>query len=407
MSRTTPDPDWEAQLHKEAYSAAVKSALRTAGAKQDFAERVGISPQYLSYLLNPDDPRTPGPEVAQKIAAALPLDPEQRADVFRHLLLARQRRLDQRHALQAGSATPPIIIQVARLGHNHHLAAVSTETTQSKPRLLAVRNTGKLLLQRIDPHVAPLAVIQICFILHDTQCLLNRPDDALYYARLADWLIDRLDKSLYRAQREYIDQLELNAIRAQTVAYHSLKLPKAAYACCEEAETVRIIRERSDEWKPHLLRDKLNALSRTTRFSIREAEELAQEVQAISQQRGGADGLSLNFLIQRSLGMAYHTHHNYIKARRVFDAMLNDLSAIPQLGPVPQTLFLNAYAKLLLEQGHVSEWETILKQASSTATSSGITQEFVKMRQGYGPTMGPLLKEMRLIPTLEDSGVGG
>ena len=89
MTRTTTDPDWEAQLHKEAYSAAVKSALRTPGAKQDFAERVGISTQYLSYLLNPDDPRTPGPEVARKIADALPLDPEQRADVFEHLLLAR------------------------------------------------------------------------------------------------------------------------------------------------------------------------------------------------------------------------------------------------------------------------------------------------------------------------------
>ncbi len=407
MTRTPPDPDWEAQLHKEAYSAAVKSALRTPGTKQDFAERVGISPQYLSYLLNPEDPRTPGPDVAQKIADALPLDPEQRADVFRHLLLARQRRLDQRRALQAGSSTPPLAVQVARLGHHHHLAATSTEATQSKPRLLAVRNTGKLLLQQIDPHIAPLSIIQICFILHDTQCLLNRPDDALYYARLADWLIDRLDKSLYRSQREYIDLLELNAIRAQTVAYHGLKLPKAAYACCEEAETVRIIRERPDVWKPHLLRDKLNALSRTTRFSIREAEELAQEVQTISQRRGGAVGLSLNFLIQRSLGMAYHTHRNHSKARRVFDALLSDLHTIPQLGPVPKTLFLNAYAKLLLEQDHISEWEAILKQAASTADNSGITQEFVRMRQSYGPTMGPLLMEMRLIPTLEDSEAGG
>jgi transcriptional regulator with XRE-family HTH domain len=407
MIRTPTDSDWEAQLHKEAYSAAVKSALRTPGTKQDFAERVGISPQYLSYLLNPDDPRTPGPEVAQKIADALPLDPEQRADVFEHLLMSRQRRVSLKRLQQEGSSTPPLEVQVARLGHDHHLAATSTEAGQSRPRLLAVRNTGKALLQWIDPHVAPLSIIQICFILHDTQCLLNRPDDALYYAKLARWLVARLNQSLYRAQREYIDQLEFHAIRAECVAYHGLKLPKQAYASCEEAATARGVRERPDKWKPHLLRDTLNALSRTTRFSLRAAEELAQEVQTISQRRAGEDGFTLDFLMQRSLGMAYHTHGNHAKARRVFEGLFNNLHAIPQLGPVPKTLFLNSYARLLLEQGHRSEWEELLRQAIDMADNSGITQTFVKMRQSYGPTMGPLLKEMRLIPTLEDSGAGG
>src|SRR5579885_3619211 len=269
MTRTFIELAQEAHLHKETYSAALKSALRLPGTKQSFAERVGISPQYLSYLLDPDDPRTPGPEVAEKIATALPLDPEQRESLFEHLLLASQRRLEQEHALHEGSSTPSLAAQVAMLGRDHHRATISTDPLESRTLFLAVRENSRALLKQVNPHVAPLQVIQICFILHDTQCLLNRPDDALYYARLADWLIDRLDKSLYRSQREYIDLLELSAIRAQTVAYHSLKLPKAAYACCEEAETVRIIRERPDIWKPHLLRDKLNALSHTTRFSIR------------------------------------------------------------------------------------------------------------------------------------------
>lgn len=403
MNRTSLDLSWEAQLHKETYSAALKSALRLPGTKQSFAEQVGISPQYLSYLLNPDDPRTPGPEVAEKIAAALPLDPEQRESLFEHLFLASQRRLEQERSLRAGSSTPPLTAQVAMLGLAHHLATSSVDPLQSRPRFLAVRDNCKALLKQVNPHVAPLAVIQICFVLHDTQCLLNRPDDALYHAKLARWLVHHLDRSTYRAQREYIDQLEFHSIRAQTVAYHSLKLPKEAYACCEEAETTRVARERPDEWKPHLLRDKLNTLSYMPRFTLREAEELAHEVSTITQRRGGADGPVWHFMMQRSLGRAYLEYGNLSKANRIFEALLNDLHRIPQLGPVPQTLFLNAYAKLLLQQGLIAEWQAILSRAVSIATDTGITRQFVEMRQSYGPTMGPLLSELRLIPAQEEA----
>ena len=52
----------EAQLHREAYIALLDGLLQTITAKRHFAQRVGITPQYLSYLLNPFD-RTPSPEV--------------------------------------------------------------------------------------------------------------------------------------------------------------------------------------------------------------------------------------------------------------------------------------------------------------------------------------------------------
>ncbi len=72
MTQTITHFAWEAQLHKEAYSAAINSVLRTPGTKHRFAARVGITPQYLSYLLDPNDPRAPGPEVPQNIANTLP-----------------------------------------------------------------------------------------------------------------------------------------------------------------------------------------------------------------------------------------------------------------------------------------------------------------------------------------------
>jgi len=401
VKRTFFELAQEAQLHKETYSATLKSMLRLPGTKQSFAERVGISPQYLSYLLDPDDPRTPGPEVAGKIAAALPLDPEQRESLFEHLFLASQRRLEQERALYIGSSTPSLAAQVAMLGRDHHRATISTDPLESRTLFLAVRENSRALLKQVNPHVAPLQVIQICFVLHDTQCLLNRPDDALYHAKFARMLIQNLDRSTYRAQREYIDWLEFHAIRAGTVAYFNLDLPKQAYDCCEEAETTRAMRERPEECRPHLLRDKLNTLSHTPRFTLHDAERLAHEMSDIAQRRGGVDGPIWEFLMQRSLGRAYLEYGSFSKAHRTFEALLNDLHLIPGLGPVPKTLFLTAYAKLLLKQGHTAEWQEILRRAIHTAADTGITQQFVELRQSYGPTMGPLLSEMRLVPIEE------
>ncbi len=402
--RATLDFVWEAHLHKETYSAVVKSALKTRGAKRGFAGRVGISPQYLSYLLNPDDPHMPGPAVAEKMAAALPLEPEQRVSVYEHLLFSHQRRVDQARLLQVNSSTPPLNVQVASLAHQHHLATSSTERDQSKPRFLAVRDIGKDLLQQIDPRRAPLPFIQVCFILHNTQCLLNRPDDALYYAKFACWLLHDLDRSVYRAQREYIDRLEFHAVRAQTVAYHALKLPKAASASCDEAAKTRAVRERRYECKPHLLRDTLNALSQTTRFSLHNAETLAQEVTTLCQRHAGPSDAMWDFMMQRSLGKTYHTRGASKKARRVFENLLERMPTIPQLGPVPQTLFLNAYADLLKEQEQTDERQAILQRAVSMAQDSGLTSAFVEMHRWYGPTMGPLLTELGLIPDSSPAG---
>ncbi|HEY7346695.1 MAG TPA: helix-turn-helix transcriptional regulator [Ktedonobacterales bacterium] len=392
---------WEAQLHKETYSAVLNSALKPPGTKQSFAEQVGISPQYLSYLLDPNDPRTPGPAVAQKIAAASPLDPEQRASLFEHLFLASQRRLERERSRREVASHSPLTAQVAMLGYAHHLACASTDHLQIRPRFLAVRDASQDLLKQVNPHVAALAAIQICFILSDTQCILNRPDDALYHAKLARLLIHSLDENIYRSQREYIDRLEFHAIRAEAVAYHNLKLPRRAYACCEEADTTRAIRERPEECKPHLLRDKLNALSHSPRFTLREAEDLAREVSSISQRIGGADGPIWEFLVQRSLGRAYLKYGAFTKARRVFEALLNDLHRIPHMEPLHKTVFLNTYAKLLWQQGYAPTAQQARNLALSLAEDPSITPQFAELRDHSGPTMGPFLRDLHLLPTEE------
>jgi hypothetical protein len=98
----------EAQLHREVYVAVLNGLLRTPGEKRAFAQKVGISPVYLSYLLALDSGassyptlRTPSLKVAQRIAQAAPAPADVRESLLLHMTLSNDKRVQsQRLAKQ-------------------------------------------------------------------------------------------------------------------------------------------------------------------------------------------------------------------------------------------------------------------------------------------------------------------
>src|SRR5579862_6861021 len=90
----------EEQAHRVAYRALLQSVLREPGSKERLARTVGISRQYLSYLLSPAYGdgriyRVPSARIAERIAAVLPAEPLVREQVREHMQLASQRRLQR------------------------------------------------------------------------------------------------------------------------------------------------------------------------------------------------------------------------------------------------------------------------------------------------------------------------
>ncbi len=172
-------------MHREVSSALLKSALQTPGDKKALARRVGISPQYLSYLQNPHDERTADPHLAKKICAALPLEPEQRESLFEHLVLANQRRLEARRLQRIELQQRPLEDIAEVLGQLHHQAGTASDPQVSKHNYQIVRDAAREALAQLPLPARPALVAQLCFLVHDAQCVLNRPDDALYHAKLA------------------------------------------------------------------------------------------------------------------------------------------------------------------------------------------------------------------------------
>ncbi|MDQ2809615.1 MAG: hypothetical protein M3Z04_22300, partial [Chloroflexota bacterium] len=82
----------QAHLHRELAIAILDSALAAPGHKRRFAAQVGITPQYLSYLCDPLDPRQPSPALVERLAAALPGDTAVRGRLRDHWQAARAGR---------------------------------------------------------------------------------------------------------------------------------------------------------------------------------------------------------------------------------------------------------------------------------------------------------------------------
>ncbi|MBK8024621.1 MAG: hypothetical protein IPK19_25145 [Chloroflexi bacterium] len=79
----------QAALHRHTYTSVLKGLLAHGEAKYFAAERLGITPVYLSNLLDPDHP-PPSPALAKRMVGALPLDADQRTGLLEHMILARR-----------------------------------------------------------------------------------------------------------------------------------------------------------------------------------------------------------------------------------------------------------------------------------------------------------------------------
>ena len=238
------------------------------------------------------------------------------------------------------------------------------------------------MLETANPNQDPINYIELCLLLHDAQCVLNRNDEALWSAKRARRVAENLEPRDYPGLRERIDFFRVNTIRAEVIALHNLKLNQAAFDLCQEAEAPP--RDRKF-WTPHVNRDKINALAELSRFSITLAEELAQQVRAICDARADDYDPLLSLLIAQSLARAFIKHQNFKDAYRVLSAEYDRLPQIPHVGPLHQVIFLRTFARLYWRQGaRGAEWKYFVSEALRVAQHAGLEHQVNELRAEYG-----------------------
>lgn len=100
------EPMLLAQIHREVYVAILRSWIPH-GERGDFARRVGVTREYLSYLCALDRAsaggsitRLPHPQTAKRIADVLPAPPEIKISLLENMLLARERHAEAHYVLR-------------------------------------------------------------------------------------------------------------------------------------------------------------------------------------------------------------------------------------------------------------------------------------------------------------------
>jgi transcriptional regulator with XRE-family HTH domain len=386
----------EAQLHREVYIALLQSALRVPGSKRQLAQQVGITPQYLSYLCDPYDAiHTPSPALAARIAAALPLDVPERQAVLEHMLLARERRLAaERSQRTIGDSAGPVepVLQQLRAAHQ---AASFTPTTRAARHAYGILHlVSRQVVEKWDPRREPLACVEAALLLHDAACVLNRPSEALYYAKWAQAVLAPLDARAWRSEDQTrFDHYRVNVWVAEAVAHHNLGLyqPEAAAYMRAEAELAEVNPTARAFWVPHLARGEINALRDRPRFTLSEVDGLARQARAVCERRDDPGDKLLLLLLNEAEGRAYLRYGSLEKAGQMLRGTLETLDKVPASGALHHVMVLKTVAWWRWAVGDQTEWRHFIELTLRTAITAGLAHQVAGLRQAYGPVLEPVL----------------
>lgn len=158
------------EVHRETYIAILKSWIPH-GKKGDFAHKVGISREYLSYLCALDHPaegnystrRLPSPQMAKKIAAALPAPTEIKRSLIENMELAHINAARAYYDTRGSIAPRRVSEQLSELEGTHRQATFGTDLPEVQRAYRAVRDVAASLLPRLSPNIYPASFAQTVF----------------------------------------------------------------------------------------------------------------------------------------------------------------------------------------------------------------------------------------------------
>ncbi len=392
------EPYWLAEMHREVYVAMLKSWIPH-GQKGEFARRAGLSRVHLGYLCALNHPaeerspmrRLPSPSMAEQIAKALPAPAEIKHSLVEHMALAHINAVKAHYVTRAHIAQRRVAELLTELDHLHRQATFGSDVTQTTRAYRAVCDASGDLLTQLSPAIYPAAYAQTCLYLHDAQCVLDRADDALRYAKLARLVLEASDFFEISFTREQVDNLKINAIRGEAVAYHNLGLYREVRPLCEQAEATPACRNASDFWKPLVGRDLLNALARTPRFSIRASQQIARTLETICERKG--DSFTL-FLVRESWLRCLVQHAEWKQAERVLQKETDLLPHLPYVGPLHRALVLKTGAHLAWQRGDRTTWQQSIRTFWELASRAGLKHQCREVRELYSSALQPIVDEL-------------
>lgn len=380
-----------AELHRETYVAILKSWVPH-GERGNFADRVGITPEYFSYLCALDRPaedrfptkRLPSSKLIKKIENALPAPLEIRRSLAENMALAHVNTVRARYKTREFVRETQIGDLLHELERLHVQATFGSDLAEVQRNYRALRDGAASVVTRLSPEMYPASLAQACLYLHDAQCVLDRADDALRHAKFARLVLENADFFEQGFDREATDYMEINAIRGEGVALHNLGLDREAQRFYSRARATRAYRNSRDFWQPLVGRDMLNAMARTPRSSIRKAKSEAHEIMNNCERKG--DELTL-LLARESWLRCLIQREKWKNAERVFEEELARIPRLSHVGSLHRALVLKSGALLAWKANDKDAWQERIAQLLNLLDQAGLKHQMHSVLKYYGPAL--------------------
>jgi len=389
-----------ALIHRETYVAILESWVPH-GEKGEFARRVGITQEYLSYLCALDHPvrgkyptkRLPSPELARKIAEVIPAPKEVKQSLLENMELAHVNAARAHYATQQFLEDRRGAELLSDLERFHRSATFGTDRAQVRRAYRAVRDGAAALIPCLPPESYPASFAQACLYLHDAQCVLDRADDALRYAKLARLVLEAPGRFEPGFNREQFEHLEINAVRGEGVALHNLGLDHKAQDYYTLARASPAYHNAWNFWGPIVGRDMLNALVQIPRFGYREAQRLAHDSFDLCERNN--DEFTL-FLVRESWLRCLIQRGKWRRAQQVYFEELERIPKLPYVGSLHLALFHKTGADLAWRLKDVKTRTERAGEAIALMHQAGLRHQFRLLEQQYGLALRPVLEALNL-----------
>lgn len=386
-----------AEIYRETYVAILKSWVPH-GKRDEFARKCGITREYYSCLCVLGTPserrklkhkRLPSPEVARRIAKNLPAPEKVRRSLLENMELAHLNVAEIHHT--PGRIRDPKLLKerLDELSKVHRQATFGRDLTEVNRSYQVVRDASFQLLPQISVENNPDSFAQACLYYHDAQCVLNRPEEALRYAKIAQLVLESSDQIEFGYSIEQRNDLEMNTIRGEAVAYHNLKEDRLVPdILLNRACRTSAYRNSVSFWKPIVMRDLINSLVEIPRFSIREVNQIAAEIEKICEKK--EDEFTL-LLVREAWLRSLVRRDKFVTARLMFDEEMRRLPHLRTVGALHKALLLKSGADLSWKLNDLDAWRSRIFDAVSLMREAGLWHQLNLIRQEYGPTAEQVL----------------
>lgn len=373
-----------ALLHRETYAAALKGLL-SYGEAVDFAWNLGITPQYLSNLLDPDH-APPSPRIAARIVDALSLDRDRKLALLEHMLLAQERRQHMITSVIVHWREELLPVLLSELVMANDAANQVSGMEQQKWARIIVE-IGDVILRRFNPVRYLLEYVHIAMIVQNMQSLLNRGEDALFTAK---WINAIMARQSSEDQHREINSLHLtiNGLYAEIVALRNLNLPKKADQLGLQIQTlVRITSNPvAQYWLPHVLRAQAESICEQPRFTLAHAEACVDQGRRLIDRSGTSDAADTLLLLDKALlnaYIAYGSERSLQKAQHLARHLEAQIAAAT-LSPIRRAVILASLTAYYGRAGDADAHHRWLAAYVRLCEQAGLSHQLNRARERYG-----------------------